>query len=267
MCVTNEIRDNVIYNNIEWDEVELTNEEIIEKLNEQKENPFLSYSYGVWVTAYARFNLLSNLVKLDNKVIYSDTDSLKLEEGFDIKVIEDYNKNVIEKIKKVSNDLKIPIEKFSPLDKDGKAHTIGLFDFDGFYEEFKTLGAKKYASIKWIDLKKVKKEHNVIEIKDNKAKILEITVSGVPKKGAAALKNLDEFSNDFVFEYKYTGKNLIVYNDDQQEFNLTDYAGKKYAVKDRYGICIIPTTYKLGISDDYANLISDESSKHARYKE
>lgn len=248
MCVTNEIRDNVIYNNIEWDEVELTNEEIIEKLNEQKENPFLSYSYGVWVTAYARFNLLSNLVKLDNKVIYADTDSLKLEEGFDIKVIEDYNKNVIEKIKKVSNDLKIPIEKFSPLDKDGNAHTIGLFDFDGFYKEFKTLGAKKYA---YID-------------KDNN---IHITVSGVPKKGAAALKNLDEFSNDFVFEYKYTGKNLIVYNDDQQEFNLTDYAGKKYAVKDRYGICIIPTTYKLGISDDYANLISDESSKHARYKE
>lgn len=248
MCVTNEIRDNVIYNNIEWDEVELTNEEIIEKLNEQKENPFLSYSYGVWVTAYARYNLLSNLVKLDNKVIYSDTDSLKLEEGFDIKVIEDYNKNVIEKIKKVSNDLKIPIEKFSPLDKDGKAHTIGLFDFDGFYKEFKTLGAKKYS---YID-------------KDNN---IHITVSGVPKKGAAALKNLDEFSNDFVFEYKYTGKNLIVYNDDQQEFNLTDYAGKKYTVKDRYGICIIPTTYKLGISDEYANLISDESSKHARYKE
>lgn len=126
MCVTNEIRDNVIFNNTEWNEVELTNQEIIEKLNEQKENPFLSYSYGVFVTAYARYNLLSNLVKLDNKVIYADTDSLKLEEGFNIKVIEDYNKNVIEKIKKVSNDLKLPIEKFSPIDKDGKAHTLSL---------------------------------------------------------------------------------------------------------------------------------------------
>lgn len=50
MCVTNEIRDNVIYNNIEWNELELTNEEIIKKLNEQKESAFLSYSYGVFVT-------------------------------------------------------------------------------------------------------------------------------------------------------------------------------------------------------------------------
>lgn len=50
MCVTNEIRDEVIFNNVEWKENELTNVEIIEKLNEQKETAFLSYSYGVWVT-------------------------------------------------------------------------------------------------------------------------------------------------------------------------------------------------------------------------
>lgn len=50
MCVTNEIRDEVIFNNVEWKEKELTNVEIIEKLNEQKETAFLSYSYGVWVT-------------------------------------------------------------------------------------------------------------------------------------------------------------------------------------------------------------------------
>lgn len=50
MCVTNEIRDDVIFDNEEWKEKELTNVEIIEKLNEQKETAFLSYSYGVWVT-------------------------------------------------------------------------------------------------------------------------------------------------------------------------------------------------------------------------
>lgn len=50
MCVTNEIRDEVIFDNVEWKEKELTNIEIIEKLNEQKEKAFLSYSYGVWVT-------------------------------------------------------------------------------------------------------------------------------------------------------------------------------------------------------------------------
>lgn len=188
-------------------------------------------------------------------------------EGFYQNVIDEYNKNVIQKINNVCDDLHLDPERFSPKDKDGKEHTIGLFDFDGFYEEFITLGAKKYADIKWIDLKKVKKENNVIEIKDNKAKILEITVSGVPKEGAKALKSLEEFTDDFVFDYKYTGKNLIAYNDDQEEFDLVDYNGVKMHITDKYGICLVPTTYKLGISKEYADLISDESSKRARFIE
>lgn len=155
---------------------------------------------------------------------------------------------VLEKIKKVSNDLKIPIEKFSPVDKDGKEHTIGLFDLDGTYKEFKTLGAKKYAYI------------------DNNDE-LHITVSGVPKQASKALKNLDEFKNDFVFKYEDTGKNMIAYNENQNEFILTDYNGLEYKVTDKYGICILPTTYKLGISEEYFELITNESSKHSVFKE
>lgn len=192
--------------------------------------------------------MLSNLIKLDNKTIYSDTDSLKLEAGFDQNVIDEYNIKVLEKIKKVSNDLKIPIEKFSPVDKDGNEHTIGLFDLDGEYKEFKTLGAKKYAYI------------------DNNDE-LHITVSGVPKQASKALKNLDEFKNDFVFKYEDTGKNMIAYNENQNEFILTDYNGLEYKVTDKYGICILPTTYKLGISEEYFELITNESSNHSVYKE
>ena len=58
MSVTNMIRDNVVYDNItDWSERELTNDEIIEKLNEEKKKSFLSFAYGVWVTAFARSNL------------------------------------------------------------------------------------------------------------------------------------------------------------------------------------------------------------------
>lgn len=192
--------------------------------------------------------MLSNLIKLDNKTIYADTDSLKLQADFDKKVIDEYNKKVLEKIKKVANDLEIPLEKFSPADKDGKDHTIGLFDLDGEYKEFKTLGAKKYA---YID-------------KNDK---LHITVSGVPKQASKALKNLDEFKNDFIFKYEDTGKNMIAYNENQNEFILTDYNGLEYKVTDKYGICILPTTYKLGISEEYFELITNESSKHSVYKE
>lgn len=58
----------------------------------------------------------------------------------------------------------------------------------GKYDEFITQGAKKYAYTKWIDKEKIKKDTNVQEIKGNKAKILEITVAGVPKSRGIRFK-------------------------------------------------------------------------------
>lgn len=148
MSVTNNIRDEVVFYNDDekikhdnktWDEVKLTNEEIIDKLNDEKKASFLSFAYGVWVTAYARNNLLRNVIKLDDYVIYCDTDSMKLAEGYDKTVIEDYNKFVQGKIKYVSEQLQIDIDKYKPKDVDGIEHMLGLFDLDAHYEVFKTL--------------------------------------------------------------------------------------------------------------------------------
>lgn len=268
MSVTNMIRDEVIFDNEkDWYERALENKEIIEKLNEEKKKAFLSFSYGVWVTAYARSNLLKNVIQLDEYVVYCDTDSMKLKEGYNKKVIEDYNKFVINKLKHVSKLLDIPYEKFSPKDSKGEKHILGVFDNDGKYDEFITQGAKKYAYTKWIDKEKIKEDTNVQEIKGNKAKVLEITVAGVPKSGALGLKNLSEFKDDFVFDFKYTNKNLLIYCENQEKCCIIDYKGKEYQVTDKTGCCIVPTTYVLGKALEYADLISDSSSKRAKYKE
>ena len=269
MSVTNTIRDNVIYNDTtkEWSEVELSNEDIIEKLLDEKKKSFLSFAYGVWCTAYARNNLLRNLIKLDEYVLYADTDSLKLREGFNLEIIKKYNLYVENKIKKVSEELRIPISKFAPYDKDGVSHMLGVFEKDAEYLEFKTMGAKKYAYIKYKDNKKLKKEDNVIEYGEEKSKILEITISGVPKNGAKAIKSLDNFKNNFVFKFEDTNKLTLIYSENQLEINMTDYLGNIYKVNDKSGCCFLPATYELSMALDYANLVNDNSSKRAIYKE
>ena len=268
MSVTNMIRDDVVYDNItDWSERELTNDEIIEKLNEEKKKSFLSFAYGVWVTAFARSNLLKNVIKLDTYVVYCDTDSMKLKEGYNQEVIDDYNNFVRNKIKYVSKALDIPIEKYSPKDSKGKEHILGVFDNDGFYDEFITQGAKKYAYTKWIDAEKIKDDTNVLETKENKAKILEITVAGVPKSGALGLKSLNDFKDDFVFDFKYTNKNLLMYCENQEKNVIIDYEGNEYEVDDKSGCCLVPTTYVLGKALEYSDLLSDNSSKRARFKE
>lgn len=249
MSVTNTIRDNVKYKDDmeEWIEEKLTNEEIEDKLQSEKKKAFLSFAYGVWTTAWARDNLLRRLIALDEYVIYSDTDSLKLRSGYDKKVFEDYNKSVEDKIKFVSKVLKIPFEKYAPEDRKGIKHLLGIFEYEGNYEEFITQGAKKYA---------VKEEGKI-----------KITVAGVPKKGSHALSNLNDFRDNFVFDYKDTGKNLLIYVENQQPFILKDYKNKESIVKDKSGCSLIPTTYVLGKALDYANLVNDNSSKRAVYKE
>lgn len=256
MSVTNTIRNDVIYDNkIGWYEEELTNEKIVELLEKEKKKGFLSFSIGVWVTAYARNNLLSNLIKLDKYQVYADTDSLKLINGYDKKIIKDYNKKVIERIKYVSEILKIPIDKYQPKDNKGVKHLLGVFECETkkgdlfTYKRFITQGAKKYA------------------VEDFLGKI-KITVAGVPKKnGANCLKKLEDFKDNLVFKSSITKKQTLIYLDDQKQNELVDYQGNIYLNTDKSGCCLVPCTYVLGKAIDYANLISDESSKRSLFKE
>lgn len=275
MSVTNMIKDEVYYDNEkDWYEEKLTNEQIEDKLKEEKKKAFLSFAFGVWVTAHARSNLLKNVVKLDEYTVYCDTDSIKLLPGYDENIIKDYNNFVENKIQHVAKTFNIDVEKFAPKDIKGESHMLGVFDNDGNYDDFITQGAKKYCYTKWIKKSKIydkkgniKKDINIQEITEDRAKVLEITVAGVPKSGALGLKNINEFKDDFVFDFNYTHKNLLMYCENQNKCTIEDYQGNKYEVNDKSGCCIIPTTYVLGKALEYANLISDNSSKRARYRE
>jgi len=249
MSVTNNIRDEVKYydNDGTWEEIPLTNEEIVEKLKSEKKKSFLSFAYGVWVTAYARDNLLRRVIANDDYVVYCDTDSCKLVEGYDKNVFIDYNKSVEERINFVAKVLKLDVNKYAPSDIKGNVHMMGLFEKECTYQEFITQGAKKYA----------------YKIDGN----IHITVAGVPKDGAKALKSLDEFRDEFTFKFSDTNKNLILYTEEQSPVEVRDYLGLNYLVTDKSGCCILPNTYKLSKSLDYANLINDDSSSRARYKE
>ena len=256
LMVTNNIRNDVYYDNDSgWSEEELSNEKIIELLEKEKKKGMFSYAVGCWITARARFNLLDTLIKLDEDEIYSDTDSLKLLEGYDKNIILEYNEKVKERIKYVSKILNIPIEKYSPKDIKGNEHLIGVFECetkkgDKFtYKKFVTNGAKKYAT-------------------EDFSGNIEITVAGVPKEnGAKCLKKIEDFKDDLIFKSSITNKHTLIYLDEQEENELIDYKGEKYINKDKTGCALIPCTYTLDKSLEYARLITEESSQRARFKE
>lgn len=87
------------------------------------------------------------------------------------------------------------------------------------------------------------------------------------KFGAKALKSIDDFKDNFVFQHKDTNKNLLMYCEEQQPFTLVDEDGVEFEVTDKSGCCIIPCTYVLGKSEFYAESIDEESSARSIYQE
>ena len=253
MTVTNTIRADVEFVNFdEWVERPLENEQITKALLKSKKRGFLNFAWGVWCTAYARDNLLRRVLSLDEWVAYCDTDSCKVVPGYDKNVFIDYNKSVEDNIKKVSKERNIPFERFAPKDIKGNSHLLGVFECETgkgrevTYDKFITQGAKKYA----------------YEVDGE----IHVTVSGVPKEGGAkCLNDLTEFKDDLVFDFNHTNKLTLAYNDNQIPVVITDYLGNKHEVTDRSGICMLPTTYRLGKAEDYADLIND-STERAKFK-
>lgn len=213
------------------------------KLNEMKQSysTLFYYAVGVFCTSIARANLWNAVLKLDNDVVYYDTDSIKGVSDKVIEVVDEYNKSVLKRLEGVSSELNIPLDRFMPADRKGRKHPLGVFECEtdkGNYKEFITLGAKKYCY----------RDHN-----DE----LHMTVSGVRKKASVALNNdIRNFKKGLVFGYQAADKLIHFYTDEQPEFDYRDIDGNIYHCKQKHSIILQPTTYTLGITDEYEYILA-----------
>lgn len=198
-------------------------DKMLEKFYSSRNN-FLSYQWGVYVTANARFHLQEMLDIVGMDCIYTDTDSIKFIGEQHIAEFEQKNKEIINKCE--NND----IRAYSI--KDGKKYYLGVWDYEGKYDKFKTLGAKKYCTVK-----------------DGK---LEITVSGMHKKlGAKAVGSIENFVIGKT--YKNVGRTVAYYND--VGVHTITVNGENIITGANIGF--VETTYTLGVSKEYGELLED----------
>lgn len=236
MCVTSIVHDTVNFNGAEWTTENGNLDKELKNYNTDK-NRFLFYQWGVWCTAYARNNLYTGIKECKDDYIYSDTDSIKIfNADKHQKYFEEYNKWIVQKLEKCLNYHKIPLDYISPKTIKGEIKTLGIWDFDGFYTDFKTLGAKRY-----------------IFRKDNK---LSITVCGLSKKsGKEFIENQEKpflFFNDGMFvDCDHTGKMTHTYIDREIENVITDYLGNTAYYHEKSFIHLEKTDYLLSLSDMY----------------
>lgn len=237
MMVTKTITDTVEFENGEWLKTPLTNATFIDKISREKKKlskVFSAFQFGAWVTAYARRNLWRGILAIDPYVIYCDTDSIKCVHT-DTDFFDNYNKEIAEREKMRAGMLGVDETLFAPKDKFNITHRLGIFDYEGNYDKFKTLGAKKY-------------------IYESSGE-LHMTVSGVRKKAVSQISSIDEFNDGLVFDVEHANKLLMSYVDDMQPIVWNKGKPDEWKSTYKHGIVAQPTTYSLGITPEYLQLV------------
>lgn len=197
------------------------------KLNSYNKKAFLPMQFGVWCTAWARYELERGIKNVEEKggyAVYVDTDSVKYQEG-DTPVSWDlYNQEKISLAEKTG--------AFAD-DPKGTRHYMGVFEPDGSYARFVTYGAKKYVTC-------------------DRDGSIHITVSGIPKaKGARELERkggIEAFTDGFIFE---DAGLALKYNDHSDHW--IEVNGERIHITNN--TYLYTDTYVVGTTDKYKDAV------------
>ena len=224
MSVQDICKRNILYENDQFKfDDELSDQELYDKTIQKA---FICYAWGVWTTARAREQLQIAINMTGDNFVYCDTDSVKFIDDGGVS-FDKYNKS--RKQDSIKNG-------GVAADKAGKQYYLGLYDYEGTYKRFITMGAKKYAY-------------------EDPAGQLHITVAGCCKsKGAKELATrggLESFKEGFTF-YEAGGTESI-YNDirDPVKVNIDGHS-----LLITSNVLIKESTYTLGVTGEYKRILS-----------
>ena len=223
----------------------------------------LSPYWGIYVTAWARYNLLSTVAALDpdesgNLVIYCDTDSIYGEDCPRFRaVVAAYNERQAEKNRKLP-------EEFAD---------IGCFDWIGADDQgepahykFKTLGAKRYikyhdgeAEVTVAGMRKGSLENSILrQFATENSYILYSDPEH--KRGKLGYIDIDElfgvFSDAFCLECDESWKNRSAYDIEYQE-DITDSYGNTETMYEKSGVAIVPISFSIDMKIAYLLLLQE----------
>lgn len=221
MMYTDPVRETVTLSGSEWTVETPDIEEALEKYYKSR-NSFLYYPWGVWTTAHAREHL-ADLVDMTGQdtTAYCDTDSSKCHADEEIRARVDSKNQEI---------MAMAQERGAYCDYDGTRYYMGIYEYEGHYDRFKTLGAKKYVY--------------------EKGGELHVTISGVAKASAPhELGRIENFVPGFTF-YKAGGNTLTYIDSFARDISVNGcmfLSGSAVAVED--------STYEIGITEEYAEVI------------
>lgn len=239
MAVTDILHNDIIYNG-SWRTDEIDPEKGIADYNKNYMR-FLYYPWGVWVTAYARRNLWQGIQVMGHDYLYSDTDSIKaLNYDHHKDFIDYYNKGILLKIEEVLKFYKLDVTRMYPKTIKGQIKPPGVWENEGTYSRFKTLGAKRY-------------------MYEQEGELHSIIAGLARKEGMEYLKEvygdntsiLKHFDTNLQVPAEKTGKLTHTYIDTPMTAEITDYQGHTMTITSLSYIHLEGAAFTLTLADQY----------------
>ena len=245
MMVTDPIRDELMYSDNTFYTIPKNIAEGIDKYNTNIRR-FLFYPWGVWVTAYARANLFSGIIEMGDDYIYSDTDSIKsMNTDRHEDYFNSYNAQILDKIELASQYHNLDKSLFAPYTKKGKQKIIGVWDDEGVYDKFKTLGAKRYLTMKGVQSTEPK--YMITLAGSNKKKTMEYLVgTGDP---------FGNFTDGLSIPPENSGRLILSYIDNETTGNIVDMFGVPYEYHELSSIHMEKSEYNLSMSEEFVRYL------------
>lgn len=232
MAVSSIVQSDVLFTKEDgWSIAPLTKDVVEEKFARMRrwydKSYFLHYAAGCYVTAAARHRLWQCIRKIDNDLIYTDTDSLFYLNNHSW---EWFNNDATARLEKMCLVRGIDFERTRPKDKNGVAHPLGVLEYEETCDRFKSCGAKKYV--------------------EERGGSLYMTISGVRKKAVTALDgDINNFRDGFEFDKDHPdmNKSEVTYITNMPDAVYPD----GYVSHLRYGVNMRPTSYELSTPNVY----------------
>ena len=245
MMVTDPIRDELTYSDNTFYTIPKNIAEGIDKYNTNIRR-FLFYPWGVWVTAYARANLFSGIIEMGDDYIYSDTDSIKsMNTERHENYFNSYNAQILDKIELASQYHNLDKSLFAPYTKKGKQKIIGVWDDEGVYDKFKTLGAKRYLTMKGVQSTEPK--YMITLAGSNKKKTMEYLVgTGDP---------FGNFTDGLSIPPENSGRLILSYIDNETTGTVVDMFGVPYEYHELSSIHMEKSEYNLSMSEEFVRYL------------
>lgn len=208
---------------------------------------FLYYPWAAFVTAGSRYVLQSALMDVEDaglRAHYCDTDSIYLtgDEAKIHELFENVNEQVMARMVLAMRHHGLADDAFAPKTIKGEVKPLGLFEEDAqVIDEFKSLGAKRYAKV--IDGK------------------LSLTVSGLSKGAAKWLSEnggLAAFEDGMVVPPSDSGRVVHTYLTEPIDEEITDYLGNTAHVTQHGGVHLEGSSYSLGMSELYQTFLQSQ---------